>query len=40
MKNKPQDAEKKRYWQQMIREATRGKLSIREFFRQRRLKEG
>jgi transposase-like protein len=39
MKGKPQDVEKERYWQQTIREATRSRLSIREFCRQHRLKE-
>jgi transposase-like protein len=39
MKSNPQDVEKKRYWQQTIREATRSKLSIREFCRQHRVKE-
>ena len=33
------DAEKARYWQRMIREAVRSGMSIREFCRQRRLKE-
>ena len=32
-----QDAEKARHWQNMIREAARSGLSIREFCRQRRL---
>jgi transposase-like protein len=39
MKDKRADVEKKRYWQQMVREATRSKLSIREFCRQNQLKE-
>ena len=39
MKSKPLDVEKKRFWQQTIREAIRSKLSIREFCRQRRLRE-
>ena len=39
MKSKRTDVEKKRYWQRMIREATRSKLSIREFCRQNHLKE-
>ena len=33
------DAEKARYWQMIIREAVRSGMSIREFCRQRRLKE-
>jgi len=33
------DAEKARYWQKTIREAVRSGMSIREFCRQRRLKE-
>jgi len=33
------DAEKARYWQRTIREAVRSGMSIREFCRQRRLKE-
>jgi hypothetical protein len=33
------DAEKARYWQRTIREAARSGTSIREFCRQRRLKE-
>jgi len=33
------DAEKARYWRQTIREAVRSGTSIREFCRQRRLKE-
>ena len=39
MEAKQQDVEKKRFWQQTIRDAIRSKLSIREFCRQRRLKE-
>ena len=39
MKDKRTDVEKKRYWQRMVREATRSKLSIREFCRQNKLKE-
>jgi hypothetical protein len=39
MKAKQQEVEKKRFWQQTIREAIRSKLSIRQFCRQRRLKE-
>lgn len=39
MKSNSQDVEKKRYWQQMIREATRSTLSIREFCRRHRVKE-
>ena len=33
------DREKERYWQRTIREAARSGMSIREFCRQRRLKE-
>ena len=33
------DVEKARYWQHTIREAARSGMSIREFCRQRRLKE-
>jgi hypothetical protein len=33
------DAEKVRFWQRTIREAARSGMSIREFCRQRRLKE-
>jgi hypothetical protein len=40
MKGKQIDVEKKRYWQQMIREATRSKISIREFCRRNNLREG
>ena len=39
MKSKQADVEKKRYWQRIIGEATRSKLSIREFCRRNRLKE-
>lgn len=39
MKSKQTDVEKKRYWQRMVREATRSKLSIREFCRRNKLKE-
>ena len=39
MRNSQQDIEKKRYWQKVIREATRSKLSIREFCRQNRIRE-
>ena len=39
MKSKQADVEKKRYWQRMVREAIRSKLSIREFCRQNQLKE-
>jgi hypothetical protein len=39
MKGKRTDMEKKHYWQHMIREATRSKLSIREFCRQNQLRE-
>jgi hypothetical protein len=39
MKKNPQDVEKKRYWQQTIREAARSTLSIREFCRRHQLKE-
>jgi hypothetical protein len=39
MKSKQTDVEKKRYWKRMVREATRSKLSIREFCRQNQLKE-
>jgi hypothetical protein len=34
------DAEKARFWQRTIREAARSGMSIREFCRQRRVKEG
>ena len=33
------DIEKKRYWQKVIREAIRSKLSIREYCRQNQLRE-
>ena len=33
------DAEKERYWQRVIGEAARSGISIREFCRQRRLRE-
>jgi hypothetical protein len=33
------DREKARYWQRTIGEAVRSRMSIREFCRQRRLKE-
>ena len=39
MESKQRDMEKKRYWQRMVREATRSKLSIREFCRRNQLKE-
>jgi hypothetical protein len=39
MENNRTDIEKKRYWQKVIREATRSKLSIREFCRQNQLRE-
>jgi transposase-like protein len=39
MKSKQTDVEKKRYWQRMVREATRSKLSIREFCRRNHMKE-
>ncbi len=39
MSSGEQDLEKARYWQRMIREAARSGMSIREFCRQRRLKE-
>ena len=39
MKDKRTDVEKRCYWQRMVREATRSKLSIREFCRRNRLKE-
>jgi hypothetical protein len=34
------DGEKTRYWQRTIQEAVRSGMSIREFCRQRRVKEG
>ena len=39
MNRREHDAEKARYWQRTIREAARSGMSIREFCRQRRLKE-
>lgn len=39
MSHRERDAEKARYWQRTIREAVRSGMSIREFCRQRRLKE-
>jgi transposase-like protein len=39
MKDKGTDVEKKLYWQRMVREATRSKLSIREFCRRNQMKE-
>jgi transposase-like protein len=39
MKSKKTDVEKKHYWQRMVREATRSKLSIREFCRRNHVKE-
>src|SRR5258708_11121843 len=36
---KKQDVEKRRFWQRAIGEAARSGMSIREFCRQRRLKE-
>jgi hypothetical protein len=39
MTQKKHDAEKERYWQRMIGEAARSGMSIREFCRQRKLKE-
>jgi transposase-like protein len=39
MSRRERDAEKARYWQRIIREAARSGTSIREFCRQRRLKE-
>ena len=40
MKRKAQDMEKQRYWKRTIGDAVRSGMSIREFCRQRRLKEG
>ena len=40
MSSGKRDVEKARYWQRTIREAARSGLSIREFCRQHRLKEG
>jgi transposase len=37
--NRKQDVEKQRYWRRTIGEAARSGMSIREFCRQRRLKE-
>ena len=39
MGSQNRDVEKERYWQKIIREAVRSGMSIREFCRQRRLKE-
>jgi transposase-like protein len=39
MKSKKTDIDKKHYWQRMIREATRSKLSIREFCRRNHVRE-
>ena len=39
MGSQNRDVEKERYWQKIIREAARSGMSIREFCRQRRLKE-
>ncbi len=39
MGSQKRDVEKARYWQKIIREAVRSGMSIREFCRQRRLKE-
>ena len=39
MNNQKRDVEKERYWQKIIPEAVRSGMSIREFCRQRRLKE-
>jgi hypothetical protein len=39
MNGKKMDVEKQRYWQRTIGEAARSGISIREFCRQRRLKE-
>lgn len=39
MSHRERDAEKARYWQRIIRETVRSGMSIREFCRQRRLKE-
>ncbi len=40
MSSRKGDAEKARYWQRTISEAARSGMSIREFCRRRRLKEG
>ena len=39
MNRKNQDVEKQRYWQRTIGDAARSGMSIREFCRQRRLRE-
>ncbi len=39
MRRREQAVEKERYWQRTVREAARSGMSIREFCRQRRLKE-
>ena len=39
MGSQNRDVEKERYWQKIIPEAVRSGISIREFCRQRRLKE-
>jgi transposase-like protein len=39
MGSQKRDVEKERYWQKIIPEAVRSGMSIREFCRQRRLKE-
>jgi len=39
MNRKNHDVEKQRYWQRTIGDAARSGMSIREFCRQRRLKE-
>ncbi len=39
MNRRNHDVEKQRYWQRTIGEAARSGMSIREFCRQRRLKE-
>jgi hypothetical protein len=39
MSSGKRDVEKARYWRSVIREAARSRMSIREFCRQRRLKE-
>jgi hypothetical protein len=39
MGSQNRDVEKERYWQKIIREAARSRMSIREFCRQRRLNE-
>ena len=39
MNRKTQDMEKQRYWQRTIGDAARSGMSIREFCRQRRLRE-